>query len=193
MGTRISALRLSDGEKEVLRLFLSESDPKKIASTIGKSPHEVKRRFDSAREKLGVSSTALAADLLALEEDNPTYLTAIYGRLVRSEDRGFDLIRPPSDGGHGIARYLPFPRRGRPWNAQPGWSRLLGVLVMMLLLIIAAMMMVGFAEGLSTLGWALHWTERTRHEGLFSQPPQNHPVFRPRAAAPAEERRTEPG
>ena len=139
---------LTPGEKEALRLYLHASDPKLIAGKLGKSHHEVERRFKEARRKLNVSRTRDAAALLAMDEGNPAYQSAIYRDLVGGEDRRFDLTKPSSEGGW-IGRNLPFPTKGRPWNALPVATRIIAMLAGMLILVATTVLLVSLAQTLS--------------------------------------------
>ncbi len=141
---------LTSGEKEALRLYLRTSDPKQIAAELDRSHHEIERRFKEARRKLGVNRTRDAAALLAMEEGNPAYQSAIYRDLVGSEDRHFDLIRPPSEGGW-TDRNLPLPTKGRPWNALPLDRRVIAILAGMLILVMTAVLLVNLAQTLSSI------------------------------------------
>lgn len=141
---------LTPGEKEALRLYLESSDPKRIGSKLGKSHHEIERRFKEARRKLGVNRTRDAAVLLAADEGNPAYETAIYRDLVGGEGRKFDLIKPPVEAGW-FSRNMPFPTKGRPWNALPVGARLAAILAGMLILVVTAVLFVNLAQTLTGL------------------------------------------
>lgn len=148
---------LTEAEKEVLRLFLETSDPKDIAARIGRSPHAVDKRLRSARAKLGVSRTLDAAHRLAAfegasqgtAEGGPGYERPAGHPSVPSETLPFDLIEPPSEG-VGFLRRL-FPRRGRPWNAEPASSRMFAIAAGVVLLIVSAILSVSLAEALSRI------------------------------------------
>lgn len=60
--------KVSDREKQTLRLLLHGHDAKSIAATLGLSVHTVNERLREARRKLGVSSSREAARLLAQAE-----------------------------------------------------------------------------------------------------------------------------
>jgi len=57
--------RLSEREREVLRLLLAGHDAKSAARSLGISVHAVNERLREARRKLGVSSSREAARILA--------------------------------------------------------------------------------------------------------------------------------
>ena len=141
---------LTAGEREALRLYIHISDPKQIAAQLGKSHHEIERRFKEARRKLGLNRTRDAAALLAMEEGNPAYQRAIYQDLVGGGDRRFDLIKPPVEAGC-LANSLPVPTKGRPWNALPIGARLTAIVIGMFLLVVTAVLFVNLAQTLSGL------------------------------------------
>jgi DNA-binding CsgD family transcriptional regulator len=60
--------RLSEREREVLRLLVQGHELKSIATSLGLSIHTINDRLREARGKLGVSSSRAAARLLAAEE-----------------------------------------------------------------------------------------------------------------------------
>lgn len=60
--------RLSEREREVLRLLAQGHEIKSIAASLGLSTHAVNERLRGARGKLGVSSSRAAARLLAVQE-----------------------------------------------------------------------------------------------------------------------------
>ena len=63
-----SAVRLTEKEKECLRLWLGHSTAKQIALHLGISHHAVEKRLKMARTKLGLSSSLEAARLLEAVE-----------------------------------------------------------------------------------------------------------------------------
>ena len=63
-----SAVRLTEKEKECLRLWLGHSTAKQIALRLGISHHAVEKRLKMARTKLGLSSSLEAARLLEAVE-----------------------------------------------------------------------------------------------------------------------------
>jgi DNA-binding CsgD family transcriptional regulator len=60
--------RLSEREREVLRLLVEGHELKSIAASLGLSIHTINDRLREARGKLGVSSSRAAARLLAAQE-----------------------------------------------------------------------------------------------------------------------------
>lgn len=83
--------RLSEREKETLRLLLSGHDAKTIARSLEISVHTVNERLREARRKLGVTSSREAARLLSqVEQDSPNFhADKQFGdaRLAREADR----------------------------------------------------------------------------------------------------------
>ncbi len=65
-----TADRLSDGQKECLRLVMQHFSSKEIARRLGVSPHTVDKRLKQAIAALGVNSRVDAARLLAQTEGN---------------------------------------------------------------------------------------------------------------------------
>jgi DNA-binding CsgD family transcriptional regulator len=62
--------RLTANEKECLRRRLLPQTAKEMATDLGISPHAVEKRLKMARAKLGVSSSLVAARLLASAEED---------------------------------------------------------------------------------------------------------------------------
>lgn len=70
-----AASRLSEREREVLRLLVRGHDAKSIARALDLSIHAVNERLREARRKLGVSSSREAARILAAREGSgPNFL-----------------------------------------------------------------------------------------------------------------------
>ena len=142
---------LTDAEKEVLRLYLTATDQKEIARIIERSPSAVEQRLASARRKLKVNRSIDAAHQLAHAEGNPAYGMAIYGSSSGSEARNFGLMAPSSEGGSGLFSQMPFPTKGRPWNALPIGSRLIVIVAGVLALALSAILLVSIGEALSAI------------------------------------------
>lgn len=67
--------KVTEREKQTLRLLLQGHDAKSIAAVLGLSVHTVNERLREARRKLGVSSSREAARLLAQSEgQDPNFL-----------------------------------------------------------------------------------------------------------------------
>lgn len=64
----MKTVKLTEREKECLRLWLDHKTAKEIARELGISHHAVEKRLKTARTKLGVASSLEAARLLAREE-----------------------------------------------------------------------------------------------------------------------------
>jgi DNA-binding CsgD family transcriptional regulator len=142
---------LTEAEKEVLRLYLTATDQKEIARLIDRSPSAVEQRLASARRKLGVNRSIDAAHQLAHAEGNPAYGMAIYGHSSGSEARSFSLRPASSEGGNWLSGLMPFPTKGRPWNAQPIGMRLIAVTAVVFLLVLSAVFVVSLGEAISAI------------------------------------------
>ncbi|MEO1221940.1 MAG: LuxR C-terminal-related transcriptional regulator [Pseudomonadota bacterium] len=68
MDTKSNITKLTEREKEALRLWLDHKTAKETARDLGISHHAVEKRLKMARTKLGVSSSREAARLLAERE-----------------------------------------------------------------------------------------------------------------------------
>lgn len=139
--------RLSDGQKECLRLFHARWEVKDIARQIGRSPVTVNQRLAAARKHLGVDRSAEAARLLVQHEEG-LHSPLIYEPPTLAEPP--KLAAPSSDENdnarHGFP--LPFPTRGRPHNDLT----LIGKLIYSLVLAaIIALVFGGSAAALSSL------------------------------------------
>lgn len=138
--------RLTDGQKECLRLFHARWEVKDIARQIGRSPVTVHQRLAAARRHLGVDRSVEAARLL-FEHEGSTYDPAIYDPAIVVETvPGEAVISEPNDGGHSFP--LPFPTRGRPRNDMTFTAKLTYSLV---LAAIIALVFGGAAAALSGL------------------------------------------
>jgi len=142
---------LTDAEKEVLRLYLTVTDQKEIARIIARSPSAVEQRLASARRRLGVRRSIEAAHMLAHAEGNPAYGLAIYGSSSGGEGRSFELRQRPSEGGIGSSGLMPFPTKGRPWNALPIGLRLIAIVGGVFVLTLCAIILVSVGEALSSI------------------------------------------
>lgn len=112
-------VKLTDAEKEALRLYLKHSSVKDIARGIGIGTDAVEQRLARARRKLQVNRSLDAAHILASAEGDPIYERTVYSpsssvgcttsdaQATSSEIRWKDLV----------------PTKGRPWNALPVWAR----------------------------------------------------------------------
>jgi DNA-binding CsgD family transcriptional regulator len=139
---------LTEAEKQVLRIFLRTTDPKLIAIEIGRSPDAVRDRLKSARRKLNVNRTADAAFRLAAAEGS-THQVVVPPSSGGVQVLPYDLIEGSVERA-GFARRL-FPRRGRPWNAEPAGPRMMAIAAGVVLLVIAAILCVSLAEAISRI------------------------------------------
>ena len=142
---------LTNAEKEVLRLYLTVTDQKEIARLIDRSPSAVEQRLAGARRKLNVNRSIDAAHLLAHAEGNPAYGLAIYGSSSASEARKFTLNPASSEGGVRLTGLVPFPTKGRPWNALPIGPRLIAIVAGVFVLVLSAVIVVSIGEALSAI------------------------------------------
>lgn len=144
---------LTEAEKEVLRLVLVHSDAKRIGRAIERSVHAVDMRLRSARRKLGVSRSLDAALMLARAEGVPAPEPAPYEAAeLRPSVAGDPLPAPATqvvEGGWSLL--LPFPTKGRPWNALPPFVRLAWIAVGMLAVSISSLAVVAMAEALTRI------------------------------------------
>ena len=92
-----SASRLSEREREVLRLLLRGHDAKSAARSLDISVHAVNERLREARRKLGVSSSREAARILAANErDVPN--SSVAKEIGVGAGPGIGADRPAPDG-----------------------------------------------------------------------------------------------
>jgi DNA-binding CsgD family transcriptional regulator/predicted outer membrane lipoprotein len=135
---------LTDAEKEALRAFLSKSEIKEVARSIGRSPYTVEQRLKRARRKLGVRRSIDAAHMLARVE------AAIYGSPVYATS---DIAVEPDDASDvdpveevSGRLALPFPTMGRPWNDSSLGFRVMAILAGMLLATACALLTAALYE-----------------------------------------------
>lgn len=143
---------LTEAEKEVLRLVLVHSDAKLIGRAIDRSVHAVDMRLRSARRKLGVTRSLDAALMLARAEDAPLaapYETAEVRPSVAVEAKPTPAMAGAAEGGW--SQLLPFPTKGRPWNALPPFVRLAWIAVGMVAVSISSLAIVAMAEALTRI------------------------------------------
>lgn len=121
-------LRLSERQRQCLRLTLVRRSSKEIARELGISAHMVDKYIKTAREMLGVTSRFEAARLLADHEGVDWVQKLDPQRL----DLSLPILAPPSPaprsgeasgaGTQGVP--LPFPTAGRPRNDLTAGQRL---------------------------------------------------------------------
>jgi DNA-binding CsgD family transcriptional regulator len=166
--------RLSDGQRECLRLVGRLQTSKAIAAKLGISPHSVDDRIRRALQTLGVQGRAEAAQLvLEFGADSPQRLIHQSSRLapdVGSFDKeaSLDGATPFSDGvrnelAEGQAAYfapglqIETSERWSFWEGLlaehdlPVWGRLAVILGVALAGVVLAALLVSLAEGLSRL------------------------------------------
>jgi DNA-binding CsgD family transcriptional regulator len=121
--------RLSEREREVLRLLVQGHELKSIAAGLGLSIHTINDRLREARGKLGVSSSRAAARLLAAAEQ---------GHRFSADNKNGIGARA---GGKDDER-----RTGGPIASGRGWSSL-SMGAVMILIIVAALGVWTLSEG----------------------------------------------
>jgi len=145
--------RLTEGQKECLRLFHARWEVKDIARSIGRSPVTVNQRLTAARRHLGVDRSAEAARLLAEHENAstaPTYSPPIYEPLIVGEGTTPPAHPPHGDGEHwGFP--MPFPTRGRPANDLTFTGKIIYALVLAALIALVFGGAVSSLSGLSDI------------------------------------------
>ena len=176
--------KLTERQRECLRLILSGHEIKEIARDLGITPNAVTERLRTARLLLGVESSRDAARLLALHEGNGTYRSDVdmpLGLAVQAASPSISALSETRIGhvpnGLGVmeeaAIFEPIPlmpsRRGFPWpvptkerprNDLSPAERL--VVSVVLTFLIAAVL------GISTTAFVLlmrFLTDLTRHGG----------------------------
>ncbi len=167
MGSEVA--KLTDAEREVLRLWSRRASAKEIAIELGITHWAVNERLRSARRRLSVADSNEAARLLA-EADSGTYNRVVYEppAIARAEEMtpiGFrerqqatavdqavrevqaDYFVSPLVNRLGFR--LPFPTRGETRNDLSVSERLLWIGGAALCIIIAVGTLVTIGEGLS--------------------------------------------
>jgi DNA-binding CsgD family transcriptional regulator len=138
--------RLTDGQKECLRLFHARWEVKDIARHIGRSPVTVNQRLAAARQHLGVNRSVEAARLLN-EHEGGLYDPPIYEPEIVAE--------PQPDGAPTLERTagfpLPFPTRGRPRNDLTFAGKLVYSLVLSAIIALVFGGSIAALSGLSEL------------------------------------------
>ncbi|MBO9559664.1 MAG: DUF4019 domain-containing protein [Caulobacter sp.] len=142
MGGQDRFHKLSEREKETLRLLLHGHDAKSIAAALGLSVHTVNERLREARRKLGVGSSREAARLLGQAEGrDPNFLGPNFSDPNSSEDKQIGVVGAMARGGeHGAS----VPRR--PGGSTLAWF-LGGIAIMFAIVAAAAIAMVLHGDG----------------------------------------------
>jgi DNA-binding CsgD family transcriptional regulator len=92
--------RLTEAEREVLRLWLRRASAKEIARDLGITHWAVNERLRSARRRLGVASSNEAARLLADAEPLGPYNALVCDPPAIADETGHGMLHPSAaDGG----------------------------------------------------------------------------------------------
>jgi DNA-binding CsgD family transcriptional regulator len=151
--------RVTEPQRECLRLVLTRHNSKEIAQTLGVSPVTVDKRIGRAVGTLGVATRFEAARLLA-EHEGGTYQPLVY--------QPPDIVLPPDSAISGVsealaptggndaagAAWLPLRPKGGRYNTLTVWQRLLWIFTIPAALAVAVGML-GF--GLSVVGKILQF------------------------------------
>ncbi|MCJ7421566.1 helix-turn-helix domain-containing protein [Sphingomicrobium astaxanthinifaciens] len=169
--------RLTEGQRECLRLVAAHHNSKEIAAKLGISPHTVDQRIRIALHTLGVSRRQQAARLLADHEAapgedpyqrlicqspyipdpaEPVHSEAAIGKQIRHVDRagssGPALSNTEQDGADTrFSLPLPFATRQRPRNEMGIGMRLLWIALIALGATFSAGMYMAGLESLARL------------------------------------------
>lgn len=139
--------RLSDGQRECLRLFYERHEIKEIARILGIAPVTVNQRLTAARRHLGVARSLDAARLLiAHEQEQGLYSPPIY-RPALVEPAVNEGPSPQQDekGNRQPVLPLPFPTQWRPRNELTLGAKLIYAVIL------AALIALIFGGGVATL------------------------------------------
>lgn len=107
--------RLTEGQKECLRLYHARFEVKDIARRIDRSPVTVNQRLSAARRHLGVERSSEAARLL-VEYESGLHQPPIYEPAPLAEPAPFVPSPVTETLAPRLAIALPFPTRDRPVN-----------------------------------------------------------------------------
>lgn len=151
--------RVTEAQREALRLVLTRRNSKEIAQTLGISPHTVDKRLERAVATIGATNRFDAARILS-EHEGREVAPGIYEPFVyQSPDivplAGSDMVGPSEGlaqgGGSQGARapWLPIRPRGGRYNTLSLWQRLAWIGLIPVALAVAVGML-GF--GLSVAG-----------------------------------------
>jgi DNA-binding CsgD family transcriptional regulator len=150
--------RVTEPQRECLRLVLTRHNSKEIAQTLGVSPVTVDKRIGRAVGALGVATRFEAARLLA-EFESGTYQPLVHQSpdivpLPESAIKGASEALAPGDSDAAGAGWLPLRSRGGRYNTLTVWQRLLWIFTIPAALAVAVGML-GF--GLSVAGRLLQF------------------------------------
>ena len=104
--------RLTEGQRQCLRLVLQHRSSKEIAIDLGISPHTVDMRLKMAMQILNVPSRVAAAQALAANEADEPYQRLVYQPPAIADVAESDILSPfgkrnastGSDDGDGVTR-----------------------------------------------------------------------------------------
>lgn len=145
--------RLSDREKECLRLLLAPMRPKDIAHALNLSVHTVNGHLKQARRKLGATDSLSAARMLRAAE--PPLKND--GTNIWVSDEAMSLLQQgEADASFGtqVGRHSwrsPFARDGRPWNDLDLRWRIAWPLLLFFLVALGVSALSSGAASLSTM------------------------------------------
>ena len=151
--------RVTEPQRECLRLVLTRHNSKEIAQTLGVSPVTVDKRIGRAVGTLGVATRFEAARLLA-EHEGGTYQPLVYQPpdIVLSTDSAItgvsEALTPTGGNDAASAAWLPLRPKGGRYNTLTVWQRLLWIFTIPAALAVAVGML-GF--GLSVAGKLLQF------------------------------------
>lgn len=150
--------RVTEPQRECLRLVLSRRNSKEIGQALGISPITVDKRLGRACATLGVTSRFEAARLLAEYEGGEAYQPLVHQSPDIVSPAEFDIVGvsealAPTGGNHEAkAQWLPIRPKGGRDNTLTMWQRLLWIFAIPAALAVAVGML-GF--GLSVAGKVL--------------------------------------
>ncbi|MFW2828892.1 response regulator transcription factor [Sphingomonas sp. ID0503] len=177
-----ACLRLSERQRECLRLVYKHMRQKEIARELGIAPTTVEMHLKAARTALGAADSREAAQILALYEGRDTYGQSIHGPEQVAE-RLSDLSPIVPQPNYGNGRFgavtdqalhedqaffdafaetqsflpdLPFPTQGRAKNDLGPWLRLAWIGTIVVGLLLGTAMMVGALANLTPVVDALN-------------------------------------
>lgn len=139
--------RLSERERECLRLLLHPMRAKSIAKTLDLSTYTVNDHLKNARAKLGVSDSLTAAYMLRdYESGHPQNVGSTESGWRDAEPIGQD---GPREGLEASTLPRPFAVKGRPWNRlSMGW-RIVWLLLLFGIVALGAGLLLGSIASLS--------------------------------------------
>jgi len=172
--------KLTEGQRECLRLVLAHKSSKEIARLLGKSRFTIDKRIERALQTLGVESRTEAALLLARHEGSHEYEWLAYEPAALAAPLVSDIMAPSQsgerpDGGHvrdslgesdtsfddwlGRRRRRlfrgPLPATGGKRNDLTMIERLIWIAVGALAIVIGLFVMLAVAESLQRTLWGL--------------------------------------